>query len=130
VILAVSFERLAGAGAIAGGCGDRLRQRMRAIGGFGGADRTPSCNGRYTRGIDLPSLNLMQVKDLTTEELKALIRETVLETLEDVLDDPDIGKTLRPELRQQLLESRQHRTTGHKGIPAAEVAQRFGLTWQ
>jgi ribosomal protein L29 len=72
----------------------------------------------------------MQVKDLTTEELKALIRETVLETIEEVLDDPDISKTLRPELKQQLLESRQRRTTGQRGIPAADVAQRFGLTWQ
>jgi len=29
----------------------------------------------------------MQVKDLTTEELKALIRETVMAVLEEVLDD-------------------------------------------
>jgi hypothetical protein len=72
----------------------------------------------------------MQVKDLTTEELKALIRETVLETLEEALEDPDTGKTLRPQLKQQLLESRQRRATGQRGIPAAEVAQQFGLTWQ
>jgi hypothetical protein len=31
----------------------------------------------------------MQVKDLTTEELKNLIRETVAEVLEDFLPDPD-----------------------------------------
>lgn len=72
----------------------------------------------------------MQVKDLTTEELKALIRETVMETLEDLLDDPDEGKEIRPEIKQQLLESRQRRAAGERGIPAEEVAKRFGLTWE
>jgi hypothetical protein len=72
----------------------------------------------------------MQVKDLTTDELKALIRETVTEILEEFLDDPDKGKEIRPELKQQLLESRQRRANGARAISAEEVAQRFGLTWQ
>lgn len=71
----------------------------------------------------------MQVKDLTTEELKALIRETVLETLEEFLDDPDEGKEIRPEVKQQLLESMKRTQTGQRGVPAEEVAKRFGLTW-
>ncbi|NJP10382.1 MAG: hypothetical protein HC866_13640 [Leptolyngbyaceae cyanobacterium RU_5_1] len=72
----------------------------------------------------------MQIKDLTIEELKALIRETVIETLEDFLEDPDEGKEIRPEIKQQLLESRKRRATGQRGIPAEEVAKRFGLTWR
>ncbi|MBE9010344.1 hypothetical protein IQ250_09020 [Pseudanabaenaceae cyanobacterium LEGE 13415] len=72
----------------------------------------------------------MQVKDLTTDELKALIRETIEEILEEYLQDPDQGKEIRPEIKQQLLESRQRRADGERGIPAEEVAQRFGLTWQ
>ena len=71
----------------------------------------------------------MQVKDLTTDELKALIRETVMETLEDLLDDPDEGKEVRPEIKQQLLESLQQTRSGERGIPAEEVARRFGLNW-
>lgn len=71
----------------------------------------------------------MQVKDLTTEELKALIRETVLETLEEFLDDPDEGKEIRPEVKQQLFESMKRTQTGQRGVPAEEVAKRFGLTW-
>jgi hypothetical protein len=31
----------------------------------------------------------MQVKDLTIDELKTLIRETVMEALEELLPDPD-----------------------------------------
>lgn len=71
----------------------------------------------------------MQVKDLTTEELRALIRETVLETLEEFLDDPDEGKEIRPEIKQQLIESMQRTQAGERGIPAEEVAKRLGLTW-
>jgi hypothetical protein len=70
----------------------------------------------------------MQVKDLTTEELKALIRETVMAVLEEVLDEPDEGLTLRSEVEQQLLASRQRRASGQRGISAADVAQRLGTT--
>lgn len=77
----------------------------------------------------------MQIKDLTTDELKRLIRETVIEALEDYLQDedlpdPDAGKDICPEVVQQLLTSRQRRAAGTRGVPATEVAQRFGLTWQ
>lgn len=72
----------------------------------------------------------MQVKDLTPEELKALIRETVVEILEEFLDDPDEGKEIRPEIKQQLLQSRDRRSKGDRGIPAEEVVRRFGLTWK
>lgn len=72
----------------------------------------------------------MQVKDLTTDELKALIRETIGEILEEYIEDPDEGKEIRPEIKQQLLESRKRRANGEQGIPAEEVAQRFGLPWQ
>jgi hypothetical protein len=71
----------------------------------------------------------MQVSNLTTEELKALIRETVLETLEEFLDDPDEGQEIRPEVKQQLIASLQRTQAGARGIPAAEVAQKLGLTW-
>lgn len=57
----------------------------------------------------------MQVKDLTTDELKQLIRETVLETLEDYLQDeaadPDAGLEICPEVKQQLLASHQARAS-------------------
>jgi hypothetical protein len=34
----------------------------------------------------------MQVKDLTTDELKELIKEPVAEALQELLPDPDAGK--------------------------------------
>lgn len=71
----------------------------------------------------------MQVKDLTTQELKALIRETVLETLEEFLDDPDEGKEIHPEVKQQLIKSMRRNQAGDRGIPAADVAKKLRLTW-
>jgi len=71
----------------------------------------------------------MQVKDLTVEEFKFLIQETVTETLETVLSDPDKGKRLKPEVMQELVESLEQTQRGERGIPAEDVAKRLGLSW-
>ncbi|MFN4777130.1 MAG: hypothetical protein ACK5VA_13335 [Pseudanabaena sp.] len=70
----------------------------------------------------------MQVKDLTIEELKAVIRETVIDSLEDLLPDPDAGKTVKEQFQQELLAIRQRRKLGTKNISADEVKQRLGIT--
>jgi hypothetical protein len=70
----------------------------------------------------------MQVKDLTIEELKAVIRETVIESLEDLLPDPDVGKTVKEQFQQELLAIRKRRKLGTKNISADEVKQRLGIT--
>jgi hypothetical protein len=57
----------------------------------------------------------MQVKDLTTEELKILIRETVVAALGDLLSDPDEGMTVKEEFKQELLEIQRRRKTGTIG---------------
>ena len=69
----------------------------------------------------------MQVKDLTIEELKAVIRETVIESLEDLLPDPDAGKIVKEKFQQELLEIRQRRKAGNQNISADEVKQRLGI---
>lgn len=89
---------------------------------------------RYTDPINSPKIAMLpaetRIKDLTVAEFKDLIRATVLEVLSTHLDDPDAGLELRPEVQQQLLASRQRRVNGERGIPAAEVAKQFGITWQ
>ena len=40
----------------------------------------------------------MQIKDLTIEEFKLLIKETVTETIQSLLMDPDEGQQLKPEV--------------------------------
>ena len=68
----------------------------------------------------------MQVKDLTTDELKELIKETVAEALQELLPDPDAGKDLKAEVKQQLLSIQQRRASGIRGIPATEVFKELG----
>ena len=70
----------------------------------------------------------MQVKDLTTDELKTLIRETVVEVLRDLLLDPDEGLTVKEEFKQELLEIQNHRKSGTRGISAQEAMKRLGLS--
>lgn len=70
----------------------------------------------------------MQVKDLTLDEFKILIRETVKETIEEFLSDLDEGKIIKEEFKQQLLEIRKRRETGVRGISTEEVMQRLGLS--
>ena len=70
----------------------------------------------------------MQVKDLTTDELKTLIRETIVEALEDVSPDPDEGMIVKEEFKQELLEIQMRRKTGIRGISAEEVMKRLGLS--
>ncbi len=69
----------------------------------------------------------MQVKDLTTDELRILIRETVVEALGDLLPDPDEGMTVNEEFKQELLEIRKRRKTGIRGVSAEEAMNRLGL---
>jgi hypothetical protein len=71
----------------------------------------------------------MLVKDLTTEELKLLIQETVVETIQSLLVDPDENKQIQPEIEQQLLQSLQRTQAGERGISAEEVAKQLGLNW-
>ncbi len=54
----------------------------------------------------------MQINDLTTEEFKDLIRETIVETLEEYLGDIDEGKEVREEVKQRLLDIRKRHEAG------------------
>jgi rRNA-processing protein FCF1 len=71
----------------------------------------------------------MEVKDLSIDELKLIIQETVTETIESLLNDPDQNLDLKPEIEQQLQESLEKTKNGERGIPAEEIAQKLGLDW-
>ena len=71
----------------------------------------------------------MQVKDLTVQELKVIIRDTVIETLGEYLEDVDRGLKLKEDVKQQLLDSLQETESGVPGITAEEVANKLGLEW-
>ena len=66
----------------------------------------------------------MKIKELSVEQLKALIEDTVEEKLQEYLGDPDEGLGLREEMIQKL---KAHRTARKARIPMEQVAQRHGL---
>ncbi len=62
----------------------------------------------------------VKVGDLSMEELKALIKEVLLEVM-----DPDYGLELRPEVEKALLESLDSR----ERYSLEEVARELGLDY-
>jgi len=72
---------------------------------------------------------MQTVKDLSVEELRAVIGEVVEEKLREILSDPDAGLTLRPEIRERLRRDLQEPQEEGQNIPAAELAHRRGLDW-
>ena len=71
----------------------------------------------------------MKVKELTVEQLKSLIEETIEEKLEELIGDPDTGLELREEIKERLRSSLAARQRGEKSIPIDEVARQAGLDW-
>lgn len=69
------------------------------------------------------------VKDLTIEELKTVVGEVVEEKLLDLFTDPDVGLSLRPEIKARLTQQLRSSQSGEANVPAAEVARRLGLEW-
>ncbi|MEO0708155.1 MAG: hypothetical protein AAF050_21160 [Cyanobacteria bacterium J06649_5] len=76
----------------------------------------------------------MPISELTVEELRSLIKETVSEAFQTLLisndlGDPDLGMQIRPEIEAQLCKSLEHTRQGERGEPAAVVAEKLGLDW-
>ena len=72
---------------------------------------------------------MQTVKDLSVEELRAVIGEVVEQKLREILNDPDAGLALRPEIVERLRMDLQEPQEEGQNIPAAELARRRGLDW-
>jgi hypothetical protein len=69
------------------------------------------------------------VADLTVDQFTDLMRKVVLQTLAELLGDPDEGLELRRDMKARIQQSLAAVKAGGKIIPAEEVAARLGLTW-
>ena len=72
----------------------------------------------------------MKVKELSVEQLKALIQEAVEEKLQEILDDPDQGLEVREEVKERLKRSLIATERGEGGIPIGQVVKETGLEWE
>ena len=68
-----------------------------------------------------------KVADLTVDEFRSVIRETVAQTLAELLSDPDEGLALREELNSELLAALKEPKAQYK--TAQTVADKLGLDW-
>ena len=68
-----------------------------------------------------------KVADLTVNQLKAVIRETIAETLTEMLQSSDEDLELRDELVRQLQKSLAESEESYKS--AQQVAENLGLEW-
>ena len=69
----------------------------------------------------------MQIKDMTEQELQALIRDTVNETLDNYFGDPDKGKEVKEAFMETLLEIQGKRKQGRQTISEEEVYRKYGI---
>ena len=74
-------------------------------------------------------MTVSSVADLTVEELKDLIRETVSQTIVEVLSDPDKGMELQESIERRLECSLAMVQKDRETVPANQVAARLGLEW-
>ena len=72
----------------------------------------------------------MKVKELSVEQLKALIQEAVEEKLQEVLGDPDQGLELKEDIKERLRRSLAAMESGNEGIPVGQVVKEVGLRWE
>ena len=69
------------------------------------------------------------VGDLTIDEFRDLIRAVVIQTLSEMLGDPDEGLELRDDFTEEFQDSLAAMEAGGKTISAQKVAEKLGLTW-
>ena len=78
-----------------------------------------------TRNTMTPS----KVADLTIDEFRDLVRAVVIQTLSEMLDDPDEGLELRDDFAEELQDSLNTVKTGGKTASVQQVAEKLGLAW-
>jgi hypothetical protein len=71
----------------------------------------------------------MRVEEMTVDELKILIRQTVEEKLEEILGDPDSSRELSDSVRDRLRRSLEETEAGVPGVPVDEVMRKTDLRW-
>ncbi|MCA9940595.1 MAG: hypothetical protein KC418_18280 [Anaerolineales bacterium] len=70
-----------------------------------------------------------RVADMSVDELRTLIQETITQTLAELLRDPDEGLLLREDIETALRLSIEAVMLGEKTMATDDVAARLGLDW-
>ncbi|MBU1598956.1 hypothetical protein KKG61_02430 [bacterium] len=71
----------------------------------------------------------IKVAELTTDELKFLMRDTIEEKMAEMFIDPDEGLKLKEDVKEKLKISLDAVRQGKRGLSGSEVAKRIGVSW-
>ena len=71
----------------------------------------------------------VRVSELSVDELRVLIQETVRQTLTELFRDPDDGLELHEDFAKELKASLNVAPSGRKLLLAESVAANLGLKW-
>ena len=66
-----------------------------------------------------------RIADLTVNEFKQLVRESVVQSITGLLEDPDQGLTLRKDFTEELQRSLAEADAGGKTTSLSDVAERL-----
>ena len=75
------------------------------------------------------STEATKVADLTIDEFREFVQEVVIQTLSEMMSDPDEWLELRDDFVEELKQTIADVKAGGKTVPAQKVAERLGLTW-
>ncbi len=75
------------------------------------------------------SIGATKVADLTIDEFRELVQEVVIQTLSEMMSDPDEGLELRDDFVEEMKQFLADVKAGGKTVPAQKVAERLGLIW-
>ena len=73
------------------------------------------------------STEATKIADLTIDEFRGLVQEVVIQTLSEMMGDPDEGLELRDDFAEELKQSLADMEVDVKTVPAQKVAERLGL---
>jgi len=72
-------------------------------------------------------MNQPRIADLTVDEFKDLVRETMMQSFADLLGDPDEGLVLRDDFAEELRRSLAETDAGGRTSSLTEVVGRLDL---
>ncbi len=73
------------------------------------------------------SAGATKVADLTINEFRELVQEVVIQTLSEMMSDPDEGLELRDDFAEELKQSLANIEAGGKTVLMQKVAENLGI---
>ena len=73
------------------------------------------------------SAGATKVSDLTIDEFRELVQEVVIQTLSEMMIDPDEGLELRDDFVEEMKQSLANVEAGGKTVLMEKVAEKLGL---